>query len=289
MQLTSVLALGLLIISPALGRPSSTFVSRAIKRGRPALPFAVVADAVALKSKPTSTPTSGAASSHPTTSSFNWAGVVLPNPPVGENFTAVTGTFTVPTLAPSAYAATSIWVGIDGWNTDFGSDAQGLFQAGIDCWMEDGKLSFDTWYEWVPDGSYNFTGFDISVGDVLTFSLAATSPTEGTIDVENETTGQKIAHVLDAPPLANSQLALQSADWIMEDFFWNGQVPLADFGTVHFTNASAKTTSGNTVGLADATIVNLVLDGSMSKTKVTVDSDSSATITYVSAFNSLTA
>ncbi|KAI0329939.1 concanavalin A-like lectin/glucanase [Cubamyces sp. BRFM 1775] len=196
MQLTAVLALGLLIISPALGRPSSSFASRAIKRGRPALPSNV-------RFESTGTPTSGAASSHPTTSSFNWAGVVLPSPPAGSNFTAVTGTFTVPTLAPSAYAAASIWVGIDGWTTSE-ADAQGLFQAGIDCWMENEVLSFDTWYEWVPDGSYNFTGFDIKAGDVLTFSLVATSTTEGTIDVENETTGQKISHVLDAPPLANS-------------------------------------------------------------------------------------
>ncbi|KAI0662848.1 peptidase A4 family-domain-containing protein [Cubamyces menziesii] len=278
MHLTTALTLALLFVSPVLGLPS-TFASRAVKRGRPVLP-----SEVADKFKSSGTPTSGAASSHPTSFSSNWAGVVLPTPPAGENFTAVTGTFTVPTLAPSAYAATSIWVGIDGWNTDFNSDAQGLFQAGIDCWMENGKLSFDTWYEWVPDGSYNFTGFDISAGDVLTFSLVATSTTEGTINVENETTGQKISHVLDAPPIAHSQLALQSADWIMEDFFWYGQVPLADFGTIRFTDASAKTTGGKTVGLTDATIVDLVLDGSVSKTEVTVDSDSSATITYVSAF-----
>ena len=70
----------------------------------------------------------------------------------------------------------------------------------------------------------------------------------------------------------------------MEDFFWYGQVPLADFGSVSaswrnlyhddysqsyspqivFTYASAKTNAGTTVGLSNSTIVNLVLNGNVS-------------------------
>ena len=68
----------------------------------------------------------------------------------------------------------------------------------------------------------------------------------------------------------------------MEDFFWYGQVPLGDFGEVGlslpsssltetervgwaqivFTDSSAKTDVGTTVGLTNGTIVNLRLSGS---------------------------
>ncbi|KAI9069528.1 concanavalin A-like lectin/glucanase [Trametes sanguinea] len=185
----------------------------------------------------------------------------------GENFTTVQGTFAVPALAPSSYAAASIWLGIDGWQP--AGDAQGLFQAGVDCWVEDGATAYDAWYEWVPDGSYNFTAFAVSPGDVLTFRLVAAGAREGTVYVENETTGEAVSRVLDAPPLANAQLALQSAEWIMEDFFWYGQVPLANFGSIHFTNASARTGAGTTVGLSDATIIDLVLSGDSEVSRVT--------------------
>ncbi|OSD01726.1 concanavalin A-like lectin/glucanase [Trametes coccinea BRFM310] len=273
MRLISTLAFGFLALTSALARPS-TFVERAVRRGRPALPAASLAE-----QKPS--PVSAASSAHPTTRSSNWAGVVLPSPPQGENFTVVQGTFAVPALAPSSYAAASIWVGVDGWQQS--ADAQGLFQAGVDCWVEDGETTYDAWYEWVPDGSYNFTGFAVSAGDVLTYRLVAASEREGTIYVENETTGEAVTRLLAAPPLANSQLALQSVEWIMEDFFWYGQVPLANFGSIHFTNTSAKTGAGTTVGLSNATIIDLVLSGDDEpRTATTIDSDSSATISYVS-------
>ncbi|KAI0716194.1 peptidase G1, partial [Cerioporus squamosus] len=178
--------------------------------------------------------------------STNWAGVVLVTPPPGENLTEVIGTFTVPTLAPSSYMAACMWVGIDRWSWQE-TGTQGLFQAGVDFWMEDNKLTYDAWYEWAPDTSYNFTGFDISAGDVLTFRLVANSDREGTIYLENETTGQA----------ESKQLVFRNAEWIMEDFYWYGQVPLADFGSIVFTNASAKTNAGTTVGLENGTVVNL--------------------------------
>ncbi len=71
----------------------------------------------------------------------------------------------------------------------------------------------------------------------------------------------------------------------MEDFFSDGQVPLADFGSVStrscvvackadilhieqivFTGASAKTNAGTTVDLKNATAINLVVDGKVSRT-----------------------
>ncbi|RDX44809.1 concanavalin A-like lectin/glucanase [Lentinus brumalis] len=270
MKLALVALSTLLVVTFA--RPS-TFVERSLRRGSPGIPTRAAQRLEA--------PSSAAAHS---LLSSNWAGVVLVSPPAGENFTEVIGSFTAPTLAPSSYTAASAWVGIDGW-TWRETGLNGLFQAGIDFWMENNELTYDAWYEWVPDTSYNFTGFEISSGDVLTFRLVATSDLEGTIYLENETTGQTAYKVLDAPPsppFEAPQLAFQNAEWIMEDFFSDGQVPLADFGSIVFTGASAKTNAGTTVDLKNATAINLVVDGK-TRTNVSIDSDSSATIKYLHA------
>lgn len=189
MKFSNFALIGLLALAErAFGRPS-TFVDRALRRGRPSIPANAAQDL---------TVSSTANTDSNSVTSGNWAGVVLVSPPAGENFTEVIGTFTAPTLAPSSYTAACAWIGIDGWVQDTGT--QGLFQAGVDFWMEDNKLTYNAWYEWVPDTSYNFTDFDISAGDVLTFRLVATSDREGTIYLENETTGQATSKVLDAPP-----------------------------------------------------------------------------------------
>ncbi|KAL1701710.1 peptidase A4 family-domain-containing protein [Schizophyllum commune] len=247
-----------------LGRPS-TFLERAERRGYPAI----------------RTPSSTAAAASGTATSGNWAGLVLEAPPAGENLTEITGTFTVPSLARSSYTAACAWIGIDGWE---GSTTDALFQAGVDFWMEDGELTYNAWYEWVPDSSWNFTDFAVSEDDVMKFTLTAANDSAGSISVENQSTGQSTSIDLTAPPIPNAKthLALQNAEWIMEDFFWYGQVPLADFGSIQFTDASAKTNAGTVVGLKDATIVDLILD-KKTRTQTTVESDSSATIEYLAA------
>ena len=143
MKLTCVALTSLLLLASdyALARPS-TFAERSLRRGYPALP-------VDLRRKPS--PTNLTADANPTTTSSNWAGVVLPSPPAGQNFTGVAGTFTVPSLANSSYTAACAWIGIDGWST---SQTQGLFQAGVDFWMEDDKLTYDAWYA-QPVGHHN--------------------------------------------------------------------------------------------------------------------------------------
>ncbi len=188
MKLALVALSTLLVVAGSTFARPSTFVERSLRRGSPGNPTEAA--------QRLETPSTGAVHS---LLSSNWAGVVLVSPPAGENFTEVIGSFTAPTLAPSSYTAASAWVGIDGW-TWRETGLNGLFQAGIDFWMENNELTYDAWYEWVPDTSYNFTGFEISSGDVLTFRLVATSDLEGTIYLENETTGQTAYKVLEAPP-----------------------------------------------------------------------------------------
>ncbi|KAJ5949561.1 hypothetical protein N7454_001145 [Penicillium verhagenii] len=206
--------------------------------------------------------------------SSNWAGAVL----VGSGYTAVTGQFTVPTpKAPTGssssgdYAA-SAWVGIDG---DTWSDA--ILQTGVDFTIENGKASYDAWYEWYPDYAYDFSGISISAGDVIKVTVDATSKASGTATIENVTTGKTVSHTFSSG--VEGDLGEVNAEWIVEDFEeGDSLVAFANFGTVTFSDAEA-TDNGSTVGPSGATILDIE-QNNVVLTSASVTS-SSVTVTYV--------
>ncbi|KAI9744321.1 MAG: hypothetical protein M1818_002473 [Claussenomyces sp. TS43310] len=172
----------------------------------------------------------------------NWAGAVQN----GNGWTTVQGTITVPQTSGSDGSAASAWVGIDG-----DSCQSAILQTGVSFYADG---TFDAWYEWIPDGSYSFDNFDLSVGDQIAMSVDASSTTSGTATLENLTSGQKVTHSFSNPP---STLCETNAEWIVEDFEENGSlVPLANFGTVTFTDASA-TGSDGTVTPSGASILDI--------------------------------
>jgi hypothetical protein len=211
--------------------------------------------------------------------SGNWAGAVLTTPPAGETFNAVSGQFTVPTPSvPSGggsgdYSA-SIWVGIDG-------DTYGnaIWQAGIDVTISGGEVSFDTWYEWFPNYAINIPNFTISAGDIISIALTSSSDSEGSVVIENTSTGQSVTQSASAPS-SSSVLGGQNAEWIVEDFDSNGaQVAFANFGTVLFTNAVASTSS-QSVGTDGATIIDIEDSSNNILTSVSLPSSSEVSIVY---------
>ncbi|CAK7207370.1 hypothetical protein SEUCBS139899_010180 [Sporothrix eucalyptigena] len=205
--------------------------------------------------------------------SSNWAGAVL----IGTGFTKVTGTFVVPVPAePSGgkstteYAA-SAWVGIDGDTAQ-----NSILQTGVDFYVENGKTSYDAWYEWYPDYAYTFTGIQISAGDTITVTVTATSTKAGTAVIENVSTGQTVTHSFTSESNALQEL---NAEWIVEDFEeGSALVPFANFGTVTFTDASAVGSSG-TVGPSGASIIDIEQSNKV-LTSVSV-SDTEVVVTYV--------
>ncbi|EIW81881.1 hypothetical protein CONPUDRAFT_55157 [Coniophora puteana RWD-64-598 SS2] len=197
--------------------------------------------------------------------SENWAGAVYDS--ADGTYTAVTGTFTVPT--PSGDGAASAWVGIDG---DTCSNA--ILQTGVDFTVSDGDVSYDAWYEWYPDYAYDFSGISFSAGDVVKLTVTASSTTSGTAVIENTTTGQTVTQDI----TSSSALCEENAEWIVEDFEENGSlVEFANFGTVTFTDAYATTSSGQ-VSPSGATAIDIEQNGSV-LTSVTVGDD--VTIKYV--------
>ncbi|KZT63531.1 putative aspergillopepsin, partial [Daedalea quercina L-15889] len=183
--------------------------------------------------------------------SENWAGAVYDSYPSGS-FTAVTGTFTVPTpSAPSggrgSYSA-SAWVGIDGDTCD-----TAILQTGLDFTIDGSDVSYDAWYEWYPDYAYDFSGISFSAGDTVKLTVTATSTTSGTAVIENVSTGKTVTQDI----TSSSALCEENAEWIVEDYEeGDSLVAFADFGTVTFTSAEATTTSG-TVGPSGATLIDI--------------------------------
>ena len=131
------------------------------------------------------------------------------------------------------------------------------------------------WYEWYPDYAYDFSGISFEPGDSVTLTVTATSTTKGTAVIKNNSNGKSVSKSISS----SSALCEQDAEWIVEDFEeGGGLVPFANFGTVTFTGASAKTASGST-GPSGANIID-IQQGSTVLTSVST-SGSSVTVQYV--------
>ena len=207
--------------------------------------------------------------------SSNWAGAVL----IGNGYTSVTGTIIVPTpKVPSGgssgtqYAA-SAWVGIDGDTCE-----TAILQTGVDFFAQGSTVSFNAWYEWYPDISYDFSGLAINAGDEIRMTVTATSGgAGGKALVENLTTGKSASHSFSGE---SDVLCETNAEWIVEDFSSSsGLVPFADFDTVTFTDASVTTGSGK-VGVSGATIMDIRQSNKV-LTQCGTSGSSSVTCSYV--------
>jgi hypothetical protein len=188
--------------------------------------------------------------------SSNWAGAVL----IGNGYTRVSGQIVVPNAqlpqggdAGQQYAA-SAWVGIDG-----DTCGSAILQTGIDSLIQNGQQTFDAWYEWFPDYSYNFDGFDIGAGDTIEMTVEAYSSASGVATLTNYRTGQTVSHSFDGQ--GGNALCQTNAEWIVEDFsVGGGLVPFADFGSVTFTGVSAIS-NGAEVDSSGSTIFDINQDG----------------------------
>ncbi|KAH6986883.1 peptidase A4 family-domain-containing protein [Ilyonectria destructans] len=198
--------------------------------------------------------------------SGNWGGAVK----IGSGYNQVQGTITVPEVSGEDGSAASAWVGIDGDTCQ-----TAILQTGISFYADG---TFDAWYEWIPDYSYSFSNFDVSVGDEIKISVDASSKTKGVATLQNLSTNQKVSHTFTNTP---STLCETNAEWIVEAFQENGsQVSLVDFGTVTFTDASVSG-SGGTSGPQGAVIIDISPDQGQTVLTQGSISGSSVTVEYV--------
>jgi hypothetical protein len=132
------------------------------------------------------------------------------------------------------------------------------------------------WYEWYPDYAYDFSGISFSAGDSVTVTVTAASTKSGTAVIKNNTTGKSVSKSI----TSTAALCEQDAEWIVEDFEEGSSlVPMANFGTVTFTGASAGKSSGS-VTPSGANTINMVNSGGSTTAQTTI-SGSSVTVKYV--------
>jgi hypothetical protein len=182
--------------------------------------------------------------------SANWSGYVVGGSQSNSNqqFSSVSGSWTEPSTNCSAgQGDAAYWVGLGG----AGQSSQHLEQVGTesDC-SGTGAATHYSWWEIVPAAPVRFD-VAISPGDHISAKVTV-SGSNVTMSLTDETTGQSASKT--------SQMSdpdLSSAEWIAEapsQCDGSGSctpVPLADFGTVNFTNASV-TSNGHTGTISDS-------------------------------------
>lgn len=205
-----------------------------------------VAGSIAAAAAPSA---SAATTEGQTASSANWSGYVAGAGSAGDTkFSSVSGSWTEPNVDCSAgQGYSAFWVGIGG----AGQQSQALEQTGTeaDC-SSGGSASHFAWYELVPAAPVRMD-LKVSPGDHITGKVTV-SGTNITVTLSDSTTGQS----------ATKNLTMQnpdtsSAEWIAEapSQCGNGSgcqpLPLTDFGTVNFSDASA-TSNGHTGTISDS-------------------------------------
>jgi hypothetical protein len=156
--------------------------------------------------------------------SRNWAGYVA----TGGTFTAVSGTWTIPTVgAGRTAAADATWVGIGGVN------ATDLIQAGTDATVQSGRVIYTAWVELLPQASQPVP-LVVSAGDTVNVAITQQSGETWQIRIRDTTTGQSYQKRV---TYASSR---SSAEWIEEAPAVGRRtlLPLDNFGTINFTNAT---------------------------------------------------
>ncbi|KAJ7767741.1 peptidase G1 [Mycena metata] len=207
-----------------------------------------------------------------------WGGAGMESP--ANTYHSVTGTLVVPHLQPAAGGAStgfyggSAWVGLDGMTCQ-----TSLVAAGIDFIYFNESITANTWTEVFPNPGADLS-MAVNAGDTIKLTVTATSTTTATAVVENLSNGQSSIVSLTSP----SVLCLANAEWIVEDFQESTfLIPFADFGSITFTDASATTQSGSTVGPSGAGshLINMVQTG---RQFTSASSDaSSVTVNYLTS------
>jgi hypothetical protein len=173
--------------------------------------------------------------------SANWSGYVAS----GAQFSSVSGSWVEPALkCGSADTYSAFWVGLGG------TQSTALEQVGTQANCTNGSSRHIAWWELLPAAPVNFS-IDIHPGDHMTAKVTVNG-TKVTMALTNTTTGQSASKTLQT-----DQTDVSSAEWIAEapsqcDGSGDCQpLPLADFGTVGFTDSSA-TAGGHTGGISDS-------------------------------------
>jgi hypothetical protein len=185
-----------------------------------------------------------AAAAESTAVSANWAGYAVTGTGKSTRFNRVAGTWTQPAgqcvQGQETYSVT--WVGLGGFNQ--GSRALEQTGTAVDC-TSSGRPVYSAWFELVPAGPVTMR-LAVHPGDTIIASVAQKAG-QTIMQVRDLTT-----HTVKTAVRTVSAPDLSSAEWIVEApslCFTTTHctpLPLTNFGTISFSNASVSTSQSQT-------------------------------------------
>jgi len=185
--------------------------------------------------------------------SSNWSGYAATG-----SFSSVSASWTEPAgHCTSATRYSSFWVGLDGYNSNT------VEQTGSEVDCSGGSPVYYSWYEMYPAFPVNFSN-TVRPGDHFNGSVTFNGGSSYTLVLSDTTRGW--SHTIHA---SLSGAANSSAEAIVEApccTSGGGILPLADFGTVHFTSVKAN---GFAIGGYGPTKITMVNGSGQAKDSVT--------------------
>lgn len=178
--------------------------------------------------------------------SSNWAGYEAATSS-GGTFSRVAGSWTEPSAdCSSGDGDSAFWVGLGGGG---GESSTGLEQVGTEIDCSSGSAQAHAWYELIPAAPVRLD-VDIHTGDQIS-AWVSVDGHNVTVSLSDKTTGQTATK-----NLTTDNIDVSTAEWIAEapsacSDAGCQPVPLADFGKVGFTDASA-TAGGHTGSISDS-------------------------------------
>jgi hypothetical protein len=180
--------------------------------------------------------------------STNWSGYAVETDltnPQDDAVSYVSGTWIVPAAQESnTNTWSSAWVGIDGY------DDNTVEQIGTEQDWYNGQPSYYAWYEMYPKWGYIINNFPVNAGDSITAEVQYNNKRAYVLTITNNTQSKHGKTVSFSITQKAPSASRQSAEWIMEAPWSGGVLPLTNFGTIYFTDASA-TLNGHTGTIND--------------------------------------
>jgi hypothetical protein len=157
--------------------------------------------------------------------STNWSGYAV----TGSRFTSVSSSWTEPTATCSATAYSSFWVGLDG------DTSNSVEQTGTDADCSGKTPEYYAWYEMYPKYPVNFSN-TVRPGDHRSASVTTNDGGSFTLTISDSTQGwtKTTTARLKSAKLASAEVIAEAPSSS------SGVLPLANFGTVSFSGASAN-------------------------------------------------
>jgi Peptidase A4 family len=199
------------------------------------------------------------------TTSENWAGYASAGDP--GTFTSVSSSWTEPAVTCGATNTfSSFWVGLDGDGTD------SVEQTGTEADCDAGAASYQGWFEMFPNAPV-FYDNTVDPGDAM--SATVTSDGGGTFTLTLEDATQDWTQTTNQ---TSTTAQLGSAEIIAEAPSDGTVLPLSNFGTVDFTNATINNTA---VGDENASALTMVSAGGVTEaTPSALTGDNAFTVTW---------